>query len=130
MTMILKRFFSSKLITAFVSVVLLVNLLMPAIAGATTKRDKFSTLLSVICTSSGVKIVGANGNQSAPIQNRQDTVHCAFCVVGGSSSLPTQATSFVTFFQGSFVFETASIYPLPLNAYWPSASPRGPPATA
>jgi hypothetical protein len=126
--MCLKRFFSSKFVTAFVSVVLLANLLMPAIAGATIKRDKFSTLFSVICTSYGVKIVDANGNQSAPTHNQQDSVHCALCVVGGSPSLPYQATSFLTLFQGPFVFETPSIYPLPLNDDWPSASPRGPPA--
>jgi hypothetical protein len=117
-----------KIISALVSAVLLFNLMMPAIAGATIKRDKFSTLFSVICTSSGVKIVDANGNQSAPTHNQQDLVHCTLCLAGGSPSLPSQATSFLTLFEEPFVFETPSIYPLPLNEDWPSASPRGPPA--
>ena len=126
----IRKWSTNKITSVLVSVVLLVNLMMPAIAGATIKRDKFSTLFSVICTSSGVKIVDANGKQSAPSHHQQDSVHCALCLLGGSPSLPNQATSFLTLFQGPFVFETPSIYPLTFNEYWPSASPRGPPAIA
>jgi hypothetical protein len=126
----LKKWVSSKVISTLVSVVLLANLLMPAIAGATVKRDQFSALFSVICTSSGVKIVDVGGTESTPAHNVQDTVHCPLCVIGGSPALPTSLLSFVAIFDAGLGLDQASAYFAPTDVFWPSASPRGPPAFA
>jgi hypothetical protein len=125
-----KRWLSKKVVSAFVSALLLANLLMPAIAAATVKRDQFSVLFSVICTSSGVKVVDVNGNQSSPTHTPQDTVHCALCVIGGSPALPTNALSFLRLFDSHFAFDEVSIYKAPTPVLWSSASPRGPPAVS
>jgi Protein of unknown function (DUF2946) len=125
-----KKWFSAKFTSALVSVVLLANLLMPAIAGATVKRDQFSELFNVICTSSGLKIVDVSGSQSAPVHNLQDTVHCPLCVIGGSPALPSTPLAFLGLFEGRFVFDHGLTRFAPDLILWPSASPRGPPAIA
>jgi hypothetical protein len=129
----LKVRFIPNAVSAFVSLVLLANWLMPAIAGATVKRDKFSALFSVICTSSGVKIVDVGGlkaNQSAPTHNLQDTVHCPLCVVGGSPVLLCTTLSLAMSFAERVVFNHAVACFAPIQTLWPNASPRGPPVIA
>jgi Protein of unknown function (DUF2946) len=125
-----KRWLSKKVASGLVSAVLLVNLLMPAIAAATVKRDQFSALFSVICTSSGVKVVDVSGNPSAPSHTLQDTVHCPLCVIGGSPALPSTALTFLAWFDSHLVFDQVPIQLAPRPVLWPSASPRGPPATS
>jgi hypothetical protein len=128
--MSIKRWLSKKVVSACVSVVLLANLLMPAIAGATVKRDQFSALFSVICTSSGLKLVDTSGNQSTPSHTLQDTVHCPLCVVGGSPALPSTALTFLGLFDEQILFAQSESRFAPIPVLWPSASPRGPPAIA
>jgi Protein of unknown function (DUF2946) len=126
---------SLKCVAAFMSVLLLVNLLMPGIAAATIKRDQFLAIFSVICTATGLKNIDLNSNdvnrgQSAPAHNQQDAVHCPLCVAGGASALPTQHLFSISLFEGLFEHNYTSIYPVPSRPFWHSVSPRGPPVTA
>jgi Protein of unknown function (DUF2946) len=124
-----------KFIAAFMSAVLLANLLMPGIAAATTKRDQFLAVFSIVCTSTGLKNVDLNSNdlnsnQSAPAHSRQDAVHCPLCVVGGAPALPSQRLSLLGLFHGLFEPNNTSVYAMPSRTFWHSVSPRGPPTTA
>jgi hypothetical protein len=129
-----RNWLSLKFIAAFISAVLLANLLVPGIAAATTKRDQFLAFFIVICTSTGLKNVDLNSNdlnrnQSAPAHSRQDAFHCPLCVVGGTPALPSQRLSFLWLFQGLFERNNTSVYPVPSRTFWHSVFPRGPPAT-
>jgi hypothetical protein len=126
----MKQWFSRNVVSTFLSAVLLANLLMPAIAGATVKRDQFSALFSVICTSSGIKLVDSSGNQSTPTHSLQDTVHCPLCVVSGSPVLPSTSLAFFGVFESQSTFTQISTCHKPIQALWLSASPRGPPAVS
>jgi hypothetical protein len=128
--MSLRKLFSAKFISAFVSVILLVNLLMPSIAAATMKRNQFVAIFNVICISSGLKLIDASGKQSVPAHSQQDAMHCPMCAIGGTPSLPSQPLSFVALFQGLFAFEYLAVYQAPPQTFWFSSSPRGPPTIA
>jgi hypothetical protein len=128
------NWFSSKVIAALVSAVLLASLFLPSVAAATIKRDQFLALFSVICTSAGIKIGDAYssepGHQNAPVHSQQDGVHCPLCMVGGAPAVPCQALSFAGLFEGHFERVSSRTYSAPDRFFWHGVSPRGPPTTS
>jgi Protein of unknown function (DUF2946) len=116
-------------VAALVALVLAFNLLIPAIAGATVKRDQYASLVNVICTSAGLKVITPDGGTSSS-HGQQSGVHCPSCVLGGAPPLPSQAVSFAAVFLASNALPPVALESPIAGVYWPSASPRGPPTTA
>jgi Protein of unknown function (DUF2946) len=124
-----RRIVSPQPVAAFVALVLALNLLIPAIAGATVKRDQFASLFNIICTSAGLKVVTPDGGTSSS-HGQQSSVHCPLCVLGGASPLPSHAVSFPAVFLATRTLPPVALESSIADVYWPSASPRGPPTTA
>jgi Protein of unknown function (DUF2946) len=124
-----KQMTSRQAIALFIAIVLAFNLLLPAMAGATVKRDQFASLFNIICTSAGLKVMSPEGGSSSS-HSQQNGVHCPLCVLGGAAPLPSQTALSSVVFQASTVQPPASLEQSFKKDYWPSASPRGPPSNA
>jgi Protein of unknown function (DUF2946) len=124
-----RRAVSREPIAAFAALVLAFNLLIPAMAGATVKRDQLASFLNVICTSSGLKVLVPDAATGSS-HSQQSGVHCPLCVLGAAPPLPSHALSFAVVFLTTKVSPRVWLESSIAEIYWPSASPRGPPAIA
>jgi Protein of unknown function (DUF2946) len=116
----------SKHASALIALVFLFNLLIPTIAAATVKSDQYGAVFNAICTTAGLKVVGAEG--SATHSSAQNNgVHCPLCVLGNAPPLLGQPPALISEFSQRYLVSWVFVDTLWQAVFWLSASPRAPP---
>jgi hypothetical protein len=121
-----KKLLALKYASALLALAFLVNLLIPTVAVATVKRDRYSQVFNAICTTAGLKVIDSSGGASHS-SSQGNSVHCPLCVLGSAPPVPSSALASHDIFSdhGSmpWVFLDAP------NRFllWVSAFPRAPP---
>jgi Protein of unknown function (DUF2946) len=126
MSLSFKKLAPIKHACALMALVFLFNLLLPTIAAATVKRDQYSTVFNVICTTAGLKVLdtGADATHSSAPSNG---VHCPLCVLGNAPPLQGRSIGFFTAFTQHRLDFWGFVDNPQQAIFWPSATARAPP---